>query len=220
MRIGLIVIATNKYISFFPELLKSVQKNFLRHHDVEIFLFTNHLNVQGATVIPTEHREWPWMTLGRYHLIQKLNDYPKKDYYYYIDVDMLVLGEVGEEIFGNRVATIHGKFKKRAGNYDRNPSSLAYISEQEIPKNIIAPYYCGGFQGGRNYLEDSKELARRIDIDWSNNIVAEWHDESHWNRYLLDFPADKVLPSTYCNLKHDKNAKIAIVKKDAAEFRS
>lgn len=219
MQIGLIVIATNKYIDFAPALLETVEKNFLKNHNVEVFLFTNQPFTGNVTVIPTEHREWPWMTLGRYHLIQQLNNYPKKDYYYYIDVDMLVLGEVGDEILGDRVATIHGKFKKRAGNYDRNPKSLAYISEDEIPKNVIAPYYCGGFQGGKFFLKDAKELSKRIDIDWSNNVIAEWHDESHWNRYLLDCPATVVLPSTYCNLKHDNKAKIAVVKKDAASLR-
>jgi histo-blood group ABO system transferase len=220
MRIGLIVIATNKYINFFSDLLKTIRKNFLIDHEVEIFLFTNHDNIEGATVIPTEHKPWPWMTLGRYHLIQKLNDYPEKDYYFYIDVDMLVLGKVGNEIFGDRVATIHGKFKKRPGNYDRNPKSLAYISEHEIPRNVIAPYYCGGFQGGKLYLKDAAELARRIDTDHTNGVTAEWHDESHWNRYLLDYPPTLVLPSTYCNLKHDENAKIAVVKKDASDLRN
>lgn len=214
MQVGLIVIATNKYIDFAPALLETVEKNFLKGHNVEVFLFTNQPFSGNVTIIPTEHREWPWMTLGRYHLIQQLRDYPKKDYYYYIDVDMLVLGEVGEEIFGERVAAIHGKFKKKPGNYDRNPNSLAYISEEEIPRNVIAPYYCGGFQGGSKYLDDAKELARRIDKDWSNNVIAEWHDESHWNRYLLDCPATVVLPSTYCNSKHDEKAKIAVVKKD------
>jgi histo-blood group ABO system transferase len=220
MQIGLLVIATNKYIEFLPNLLDSVNRNFLKNHSVEIFLFTNHSNIDGVTVIPTEHKQWPWMTLGRYHLFQKLRDYPKKDYYYYIDVDMLVLGEVGEEIFGGRVATIHGKFKKRAGNYDRNPKSLAYISEEEIPRDVIAPYYCGGFQGGSKFLDDADVLANRIDIDFKNGVIAAWHDESHWNRYLLDCSPDVVLPSIYCNLKHDEKAKIAVVKKDATEFRS
>jgi histo-blood group ABO system transferase len=220
MQIGLIVIATNKYIDFLRPLLDSVNQNFLVNHDVEIFLFTNQSFDGNVTIIPTEHKPWPWMTLGRYHLIQQLRDYPKKDYYYYIDVDMLVLGKVEDEIFGKRVATIHGKFKKRPGNYDRNPKSLAYISEDEIPLGSIAPYYCGGFQGGSDYLDDARELAKRIDADWANGVIAEWHDESHWNRYLLDNLPDVVLPSTYCNLKHDENAKIAVVKKDISEVRS
>lgn len=220
MNVGLIVIATNRYIEFVPQLLSSVKEKFLINHNVEIFLFTNQKFEGDVTIIPTEHKPWPWMTLGRYHLIQELKNYPKKDYYYYIDADMIVMSEVRDEIFGDRVATIHGRFKKKPGTYDRNPLSVAYISEKEIPSNTLAPYYCGGFQGGSKFLEDAESLSERIDIDNNNNVIALWHDESHWNRYLLDCPPSVVLPSTYCNLKHDENAKIAVIKKDVTEVRS
>jgi histo-blood group ABO system transferase len=212
--IGLIVIATNKYIEFVPQLVASVEKNFLKNHNVEIFLFTNQQFKGNVTVIPTEHRPWPWMTLGRYHLIQTLKKYPKKDYYYYIDADMLVIDSVGDEILGKRVAAIHGKFKKKPGNFDRNPLSLAYV-----PEEITNPYFCGGFQGGSNFLKDAKELSKRIDIDFRNEIIALWHDESHWNRYCLDNSPDVILSHHYCSQK-EKDAKILIVKKDAAEVRS
>jgi histo-blood group ABO system transferase len=214
MNIGLIVIATNKYLEFIPQLIESVEKNFLTNHNIEIFLFTNQPFAGPVTIIPTDHRSWPWMTLGRYHLIQQLKNYSKKDYYYYIDADMLVIDNVGDEIFGKRVAAIHGKFKKKPGNFDRNPQSLAYV-----PPEITNPYFCGGFQGGSNYLHDAEELARRIDIDYNNGIIALWHDESHWNKFLLDHPADVVLPHHYCSQK-EKDAKILIVKKDAVKVRS
>ena len=154
------------------------------------------------------------MTLGRYHLIKQLKNYPSKDYYYYIDADMLVIDTVGDEILGNRVAAIHGKFKKKPGNFDRNPNCLAYVSPE-----ITGPYFCGGFQGGRDYLNDAENLAKRIDIDYSNGITALWHDESHWNRYCLDNPTDIVLSHQYCSQK-EKDAKILIVKKDLSKVRS
>lgn len=214
MRIGLIVIATNRYIEFVPNLISSVKQNFLKNHEVEIFLFTNQKFIDSVTIIPTDHKPWPWMTLGRYHLIKKLKDYPKKDYYYYIDADMLVVGEVGDEIFGNRVAAIHGKFKKKPGNFERNIQSLAYV-----PPDITNPYFCGGFQGGRSYLDDAAELSSRIDYDFNNGIIATWHDESHWNRYCLDYPPDVILSHQYCSQK-EKDAKILIVKKDTLAVRS
>jgi histo-blood group ABO system transferase len=214
MRIGLIIIATNRYIEFVPRLLASVERNFLKNHSVEIFLFTNQTFDGNVTIIETEHRAWPWMTLGRYHLIQSLKNYPKKDYYYYIDADMVVIDTVGDEILGNRVAAIHGKFKKKPGNFDRNPQSLAYV-----PPEITSPYFCGGFQGGSKYLEDSEVLAKRIDTDFNNKIIALWHDESHWNRYCLDYPPDVILSHQYCSQK-EKDAKILIVKKNAEEIRS
>lgn len=214
MNIGIIIIATNKYIAFVPNLLESIEKFFLKEHNLEIFLFTNQQFSGNVTIVPTEHRDWPWMTLGRYHLINQLENYPKKDYYYYLDADMLILDYVGDEILGNRVCAIHGKFKKKPGNFDRNPNSLAYV-----PEDITNPYFCGGFQGGSNYLQDAKELAQRIDIDNNNGVMAIWHDESHWNRYLLDNPPDIILSHQYCSQK-EKDAKILIVKKDISEVRS
>lgn len=214
MNIGLILIATNRYIEFVPQLISSIEKHFLKNHDVEIFLFTNQIFKGNATVIPTEHRAWPWMTLGRYHLIQKLKDYPKKDYYYYIDADMLVIDEVGDEIFGKQVAAVHGKFKKKPGNFDRNPKSLAYV-----PLEISAPYFCGGFQGGSEFLNIAEKLSKCIDIDHANGIIAAWHDESHWNRYCLDNPPDVVLSHQYCSQK-EKDAKILIIKKSKSEVRN
>lgn len=210
MKIGLIVIATNNYINFVPQLIDSVKQNFLSNHSVEVFLFTNQKFVGDATIVPTKHKEWPWMTLGRYHLIKKLKNYPKKDYYYYIDADMLIVDKVGDEIFGKRVAAVHGKFKKKPGNFDRNPESLAYV-----PPAITNPYFCGGFQGGSSYLEDAEVLSKRIDIDFNKGIIALWHDESHWNRYCIDNPPDVVLSHQYCSQK-EKKAKILIVKKDKA----
>lgn len=220
MQIGIIIIATNKYIDFVPTLIDSLNAYFLVNHDKEIFLFTNQPYNGNVTIIPTDHQEWPWMTLGRYHIIQQLENYPKKDYYFYIDADMKVLDYVGDEILGRRVATIHGRFKKKPGTYDRNPDSLAYISKEEIPVDTIAPYYCGGFQGGSDYLADAKILSGRISIDKKNGVTALWHDESHWNRFLLDHPATVVLPHYYCSLKHDDKAKIGVVKKDSNEVRS
>jgi histo-blood group ABO system transferase len=213
MNIGVIIIATNKYIEFVQPLLDSMKKYFLRKHNVEIFLFTDG-NMSGVTLIPTEHQPWPWMTLGRYHLITQLNQYPKKDYYYYIDADMLITDFVDEEIFGKRVCAIHGKFKKKPGNFDRNPLSCAYV-----PEHIVTPYFCGGFQGGSNYLKDAEGLAHKIDTDEKNGVMAAWHDESHWNRFLLDNPPDVILPYHYCSQK-EKDAKILIVKKDISAVRN
>lgn len=212
MNIGVIVIATNRYIQFVPDLVESINTYFLTEHDVEIFLFTDG-ELDGVTVIPTEHRPWPWMTLGRYHLIQQLDQCPPKDYYYYIDADMLIVDHVGEEIFGKRVAAIHGKFKKKHGNFDRNIRSMAYV-----PPHITAPYFCGGFQGGSEYINDAYNLAHLIDIDTKNNVIAAWHDESHWNRYLLAYLPDVILPHHYCSQK-PKDAKILIVKKSKSSVR-
>jgi hypothetical protein len=44
---------------------------FLPNQNVEYFIFTNHKSIKASSIRPinlidTTHKEWPWMTLGRY----------------------------------------------------------------------------------------------------------------------------------------------------------
>ena len=43
LKIGILIIATNKYIKFFSELEKDIYTHFLQDEDVNIILFTNNL---------------------------------------------------------------------------------------------------------------------------------------------------------------------------------
>jgi histo-blood group ABO system transferase len=43
-----------------------------------------------------------------------------------------------------------------------------------------------------------KVMRQNIDEDFSHNYIAMWHDESHWNKYLIDNPPEKVLDPGYC----------------------
>lgn len=140
MKIGLLIIATNRYREFLPSLLSDVRKYFLKNHEVEIFVFSDQ-PVDDVTYIYTEHRPWPWMTLGRYALFK---DLPPKDYYFYIDADNRIQNPIGDEILGDRVAAEHFGFKGGKGTHETNPSSIAYISPEE---NYT--YYWGAFQGGK-----------------------------------------------------------------------
>ena len=84
-------------------------------------------------------------------------------------------------------------FKK--GTFEHNPDSLAYITPKERKK-----YFCGAIQGGlsKKYIEAMKVMAKNIDEDLGQNIVAVYHDESHWNKYLLENPPSTILPFWYC----------------------
>lgn len=202
--IGLLVIATKKYINFIPPLFESADKFFLKNKNVTYFLFTDH---EGPVVGPrpcvqfnVPHKPWPWMTLERYKIFtQHQDDLKKMDFLYYCDADMLFAGEVGDEILGDRVATDHPGcllFNPR-GNPESNPESTACIGEDE---EIPGIYKCGGFNGGSSeeFLKMSNTLSHNIDKDLEKNIIAEWHDESHFNRYMIDHPPTLVLPPSYC----------------------
>lgn len=202
MKIGLLVIATNKYIQFVNPLWESVKKHFMKNHEVTMFVFTNRQDFipqQGQVVIPQEHMSWPGPTLMRYSIFNKSSELLKDmDYLYYCDADMLFVDEVGDEILGDLVGTLHPGFYNKTRNeftYDTNPNCLAYVAPHEGDY-----YFAGGFNGGKTskFLEMCLSLAINIDKDLQNGIVAVWHDESHMNRYFINNEPEVFLSPSYC----------------------
>ena len=194
-KVGLLIIATNKYVDFLQPLIESADKHFLNNQQVTYFVFTNQdLNLTSNRDIvytQVQHREWPWMTLGRYEIFHENKEiFSEMDYLYYCDSDMLFVESVGDEILSERVATVHPGFSGGRGTPETDPRSLAYVYPFE---NMT--YFAGGFNGGsRNeYLRMANVLSRNIVEDHRKGIIAIWHDESHMNRYFINVPPTKVL---------------------------
>jgi len=229
LRIGLLVIATNKYISFVAPLWESAKKFFMAGtpHEIGMFVFTDAQEVpQGTFRIEHPHRPWPYPTLLRYHAFVE-NEAALKgmDYLFYCDADMRFEAPVGEEILGDLVATKHPGFWDKpysffSQSYEKRPNSKAYM-----PPNQGKAYYAGGFNGGRseNYLAMAKEIKTWINDDMSRNIIATWHDESHMNRYFYLHPPTKELSPAYCyqeEVKMPFPRKLVALKKNHAEWRT
>jgi histo-blood group ABO system transferase len=234
MKICILNIATNKYIQFVEQLLESVEENFLNGHDISALVFTNHEMEEtsdNVKISQIEHEPWPIPTLKRYHYFVKEKEYLSQfDYIYYMDVDMRIEGKVGDEIFGDLVATQHPGFwwkDKDQFSYERRPQSTAYVPEGEGKM-----YYAGGFNGGKpeQFLKMSQAIVDNVEKDWEKGLIAVWHDESHMNRYLIDNPPTVELNPSYCypeaarinpggwNVPFD--AKIVALEKNHAAVRS
>jgi len=198
-KIGLLIIATNKYTDFLQPLIDSADI-FFKPGNVTYYIFTNKdIDIKSnreVVKIMIEHQDWPWMTLGRYKIFSNNeNILSNMDYLYYCDADMRFVDSVGIEILGDRVATQHPGFYGRRGTPETNPNSLAYVLPHESME-----YFAGGFNGGKTseFLKMSKLLSNNIDTDYSNGIVAIWHDESHMNRYFIDNKPTIILSPSYC----------------------
>lgn len=224
-KIGLLIIATNKYTTFIEPLIKSADDNFLNNQEVTYFIFTNKplelISKRNINYINVEHKDWPWMTLGRYKIFSDSHDeLSKMDYLYYCDADMRFVGVVGDEILSDLVATQHPGYYGTKGTPETNHSSLACVYPNEDMQ-----YFAGGFNGGSSYeyLKMSKIISTNIDIDYSNGIIAIWHDESHMNRYLIDNKPTKILNPSYCygesmNIPFER--KLIALDKNHSEIRS
>ena len=198
MRIALFVIATGSYIEYVCSLLESADKYFLTDHEVDYFVFTDAKKVPcGATRVYTKHKPFPYPTLMRYNIIHD-NRYLYSDYdcYFYCDADMLFVDVVGDEVLGELMGTLHPGFaNKRVLDYayERDETSSAYIK-----KGDGDIYYCGGFNGGRKYLEMANIIRYMVNVDLYKGHIPEWHDESYLNKYMLFNPPDVVLSPSYC----------------------
>lgn len=201
MKINVNIISTRNYIQFVQPLVDSIEKYFLIDHDILINLFTD----QDAVIVHNRadikiHKipsyGFPDATLLRYHIMTGI-DYDC-DYIFYLDSDMLINNFVGDEILGDLVAVRHpGYFISNGwGSENCNTKSVAYAAPQYQKK-----YFAGGFQGGSKiaYCHVMDVMRKRIDIDNSNGVMAQWHDETHWNRLLIDslYKLTELNPS-YC----------------------
>lgn len=223
-KIGLILISTNKYKIFVKPLIESARNFFLNNHEVTYYLFTDsdEFNDLGDDVVinKIEHLEWPMITLYRYKTFVKHKDIlSTEDYLFYCDIDMRFVDNVGDEILGDLVATIHPGFLGGRGTPETMPQSTAYIH----PNDELV-YYAGGFNGGSSnkFLEMSEQINKNIDIDLQNGIIAIWHDESHLNKFFTKNKPTVVLSPSYCypeswSLNYDK--KLLALDKNHEEIR-
>lgn len=200
MRIGMVVIATNKYIRFVEPLWASAKQHFMQGHDLNMFVFTNQPDVPAGTIrIEQEHLPWPQPTLKRYHIFSKhAAQLMSMDYLFYSDADMRFADTVGNEVLGDLVATIHPGFYNKGRqefSYECRPESTAFMAPHEGSN-----YFAGGFNGGKaaNFLKMASTIKQRIDDDEKNGIIAVWHDESHMNKYLSQNPPTIALSPSYC----------------------
>lgn len=220
-QIGLIVVASGDFLPLGTRLIQSAFKHFLHSHRLVPFLFSDGL-LSGRV-------SFPGVTLYRYHFfLEQERLLERMDYLFYCDADMLMVDAIGDEILGRIVAVHHPGYVGLRGPYEENPRSTAYVSPEEGEA-----YFCGGFQGGeaRAYLEAAATLASRIDKDDHDGRMAVWHDESQWNRYLIDHPPEVKLSPAYAypetNRSHytvlwgrDYSPKIVALDKARGRFRA
>ncbi len=219
--VGLVVVATGKYIQFVTPLIESADRFFVPGHKRTYFIFTDHVDeapkADNIVTVCQKRLGWPQDTMMRCWIYVKNKElYNDLDYIFACDADMRFADIVGDEILGSRVGTQHPGYVGRRGTYETNPSSRAYIAPHEGKF-----YFAGGFYGGSasEFITLNETLYERITIDLNNGIMPVWHDESHLNRYFIDFEPTVILSPSYCypedwNLNYHPRL-LAIVKNHA-----
>ncbi len=193
MTIGIIVIATNKYIKFFENLYNSCEKYLFPNTDKKYFLITDHpiQNYSNVITLFQQHEKWPNPTLKRFHYILSHRDLIESHnltHLFYLDADMLIVDYVYETYFLEKckdklLAVYHPGYWKtsnKRGEPEQNQKSKCCILDKDHE------YVAGGFQGGytKLYFKAMEIMKNALDEDISNGIIPIWHDESVWNKFV------------------------------------
>lgn len=227
-RVALCVMATGHYTRYLQGVINSARTYFCLGHELTLHVWSDigaaAAGISGPGLVwhQADHMPWPGPTLYRYRRMAKAGDLLRKaDYVFYVDADSMFVRPVGSELFGNLVAVRH------FGYLDVNPAHLPFDRREKtracVPRGKGARYYAGAFQGGcaSIYMAAVDVMANAIDADKADGIVANWHDEAHWNKHLVDHPPDVVLSHDYtCPPQwRPETQRICIVNKNAAYMR-
>lgn len=234
MKIAILYIGTGHYTVFWDEFFNSCEKNFIKDAEKHYFFFTDSKDFQSedkVTIVPQENLGWPLITCLRYKILNKIKEQLKDyDYAFFFNGNMEFVREITKEEFlpteedGYIVAPLHSGNKRMKSNYEfeyeRNPKSTSYI-----PYGEGKQYFHAGILGGRvqEFLELLNTCERMMDEDLKHNFIPKFHDESIFNKYILNRNY-KVLNNYYIHPVHGKpfvklNPKVKIIQRDKAKFK-
>lgn len=239
-KVGILYICTGKYDIFWKDFYLSSEKYLLNDIDEKgnkkfekyYFVWTDTSKVYGENEnknikrIYQENLGWPGNTLMRFDMfLSKKEELEQMDYLFFFNANSLFVSEIHEEEFlpnqGKErfVGALHPGFYNKPRNvytYDNNKESLAFIDRTEGRY-----YFMGALIGGetKSFLEACEVMNTNTKKDLEKNIIARFHDESHWNRYLAGRDDIKILGPEYLypenwKLKLDKEIKIKLRHKE------
>ena len=231
MSVAIIFIGTNKYLNFFPKYYETCEELLFPGVKKQYYVFTDG-GIFGdeipdhITAIKIPHKEWPSITLERFHTILLAEELIQEhDWLLFLDADMRVDAIVNsEEVLNDEkdfIAVHHPcHYNTGTGDFERRPESEACITGNPLQ------YYQGCLWGGKMeaVIPMMKLLKERVDKDYSNDIIAVWHDESHLNRFFIEnqdrvhaLPPDYAYPECFPNYPYER--KIVHLAKDNSSYQ-
>ncbi|RKS80307.1 glycosyl transferase family 6 [Motilibacter peucedani] len=212
--VGLLVIATGRYVQFADDLVRDVEEHLVDAAEVTLNLFTDAAPDELAArwpsrtvrlnVLPVPALRWPEASLYRYELFSRAGDDLVGDELVYLDSDLRIVRPFLDQVRpadwpGQLAAVRHPGYYRPRQVRPRGTWETRRESTARVPRWRQRRYVCGGvWMGSRgSVLGMSTELAEHVRTDASRGVTAVWHDESHWNWWVANRPT-AVLDPRFC----------------------
>lgn len=213
-RVGLLVIATGRYLTFADDLLDDLDRVVSPSSDVVVNLFTDAAPTAVKSVrarhrvdvqhVPVPELRWPEASLYRYELFNRAAQLIRGDVLVYLDADLRVRKDLTDLLDptdwpAGMAAVRHPGFYRPRQVRPRGTWETRRASQAYVPSWRRRRYVCGGvWMGTRDaVLATSEELAVRVHTDSQAGVTARWHDESHWNWWVAHHPV-RLLDPAWC----------------------
>jgi len=207
--IAVFVIATNNYLAFAEDLIRSANVHIQKDVHLRFVLLTD--DVERAqqcistsmncevVVRPIAPLGWPDATLMRFELMINNWDLVEHDLVAYMDADMKFVSKFGfSELSEPLASTVDIALVSHPGYFRRNfvyrfllrtslgPWEHRRSSSAFVPMRLRKTYVCGGMFWGRTegVFDMIKPLALSVRQDKENEVYARHNDESHLNQWL------------------------------------
>ena len=218
--ISIFVIATNTYVDYALNLIRSSARWAEANSQIQFLLLTDtEADVQQfahyrKSITVNQFRipsyGWPEATLLRFHLMTEHWEHATGEIVMYLDADTEIVSPlIFEDLFklstkseSNGVTPVlhpgyfnRSRLRNAVNRTKLGPWEIRIRSTAYVPFRLRRDYVCGGVIWGLReaFLQMCTSIKTNIDLDLQQSIVARHNDESHLNNWFANHP---TLPAT------------------------
>lgn len=200
LKVGILYVAIGKYTVFLEKFYESCENNLFPGVEKTYYVFTDSKRIALSEYVPNikvinvKNYGWPGNTLFRYHMfLNNINVFKDNDFLLFLNANTEIVDKINIEEFlpedGKKlVVAKHPYYYKEHSlgelPFERDSKSVACVSDTDKEYTYVGGGFVGGYK--ESFIDLCKTLCNNIDTDLKNNVIAKWHDESHFNKYVND----------------------------------